>query len=113
MSVRPAQADRRKSPRIAVSLHAHCQIGTRYVKEALADVSVTGFFLRTREAVREGSPVRAAVALPGAEGPRFLTLVGQVARVTREGLGVMFSRRETSPSDLATLERYIHAVAGR
>lgn len=109
MSVSPGLADRRKSPRVPTSLHAHCQIGTRYVREALGDLSVTGFFLRTRETAAEGSPVRAAVAVPHAEGPRFLTLVGRVARVTRDGLGVMFSRRETSASDLSTLERFIDA----
>lgn len=107
MRVSPGKADRRKSRRVPTSLHAHCQIGTRYVREALGDLSVTGFFLRTREPVREGSPVRAAVALPQADGPRFLTLVGSVARVTREGLGVIFSRRETSATDLTALERFI------
>lgn len=107
MTLQDRSAERRKHPRIAVTLHAHCQIGTRYVKEALGDLSRSGFFLRTREAVPPGSPIRAAVAVPAADGPHFLTLVGQVARVTREGLGIVFSRRETSTSDLSALERYL------
>jgi hypothetical protein len=88
--------EKRGSPRIPVTLTAHCRIGNRYVKDAVADLSEGGLYLRTREPAREGTPVRVALALPFVDGPRYCTLVGLVARVDRDargflkGLGVSF-----------------------
>ncbi|MCU0697800.1 MAG: PilZ domain-containing protein [Myxococcaceae bacterium] len=89
--------EKRGSPRIPVTLTAHCRIGNRYVKDAVADLSEGGLYLKTREPAREGTPVRVALALPFTDGPRYCTLVGAVARVDRDargflkGLGVSFS----------------------
>jgi hypothetical protein len=89
--------EKRGSPRIPVTLTAHCRIGNRYVKDAVADLSEGGLYLKTREPAREGTPVRVALALPFIDGPRYCTLVGLVARVDRDargflkGLGVSFA----------------------
>jgi hypothetical protein len=94
--VRASGMEKRGSPRIPVTLTAHCRIGNRYVKDAVADLSEGGLYLKTREPAREGTPVRVALALPFGDGPRYCTLVGLVARVDRDsrgalkGLGVSF-----------------------
>lgn len=54
---------------------AHCRIGNRYVKDAVADLSEGGSYLKTREPAREGTPVRVALALPFGDGPKHCTLV--------------------------------------
>lgn len=84
-----AAQEKRGFPRIPVTLTAHCRIGNRYVKDAVADLSEGGLFLRTRESAREGTPVRVALALPFGDGPRYCTLVGAVARIDRDGRGVL------------------------
>ncbi len=56
--------EKRGFPRIPVTLTAHCRIGNRYVKDAVADLSEGGLYLKTREPAREGTPVRVALALP-------------------------------------------------
>jgi uncharacterized protein (TIGR02266 family) len=109
--------EKRVFRRLPVALTAHCRIGNRYVRDAIADLSEGGLYLRTREPAREGTPVRVAVALPHQEGPRFCTLVGSVARLDRDergilkGLGVSFSGEETAPLDRLTLQRYLAAAA--
>jgi uncharacterized protein (TIGR02266 family) len=95
--MRQEVSEKRGFPRIPVSLTAHCRIGNRYVKDAVADLSAGGLYLKTREPAREGTPVRVALALPFVDGPRYCTLVGAVARVDRDqrgvlrGLGVSFA----------------------
>lgn len=88
--------DKRTFPRIQVALTAHCRIGNRFVRDAVADLSEGGLYLKTREPARAGTPVRVALALPFPDGPRYCTLVGNVARIDRDsrgfskGLGVSF-----------------------
>ena len=99
----PESQEKRVFPRVVVSLTAHCQIGNRYVRDAVGDLSEGGLYLKTREPARPGMPVRVAIALPYADGPRFCTLVGEVARLDRDpkgimrGLGVSFSRQIANP----------------
>jgi hypothetical protein len=81
--------EKRGFPRIPVTLTAHCRIGNRYVKDPVADLSEGGLFLKTREPAREGTPVRVALALPFGDGPKYCTLVGSVARIDRDGRGVL------------------------
>ena len=96
----PSGPEKRNFPRIPVALTAHCRIGNRFVRDAVADLSEGGLYLRTREPARPGTPVRVALALPFADGPRYCTLVGSVARVDRDpkgtlrGLGVSFEGLE-------------------
>jgi hypothetical protein len=87
--MRDADMEKRGSPRIPVTLMAHCRIGNRYVKDAVADLSEGGLYLKTREPAREGTPVRVALALPFGDGPRYCTLVGAVARVDRDARGIL------------------------
>lgn len=88
--------DKRTFPRIQVALTAHCRIGNRFVRDAVADLSEGGLYLKTKEPARTGTPVRVALALPFPDGPRYCTLVGSVARIDRDarghskGLGVSF-----------------------
>lgn len=88
--------EKRREPRLPVALAAHCRLGDHYVRETLGDLSLCGLYLKTGEAAREGMEVRIALALPYVDGPRFCTLVGNVARVERDetgrisGLGVSF-----------------------
>lgn len=115
MSAVAAQRDQEKRtfPRINVSLTAHCRIGNRYVRDAVADLSEGGLYLRTREPAREGTPVRVALALPFGDGPRFCTLVGAVARVDRDprgylrGLGVSFTGEQIAIADREALMGFI------
>lgn len=88
--------EKRIYPRIAVALTAHCRIGNRFIRDAVADLSEGGLYLKTKEPARAGTPVRVALALPFSDGPRYCTLVGSVARIDRDsrgfskGLGVSF-----------------------
>src|SRR4051812_21036680 len=87
MSLPTGRLEKRGRQRVSVQLTAHCQLGTRFIKEPISDLSETGLFMRTRESAREGTPVRVALALPYSEGPRFCTLVGLIAWVDRDGHG--------------------------
>jgi hypothetical protein len=107
-----AAAEKRQARRVPVTLNAHCQLGTRYVREPITDLSIGGCYLRTREPVKAGASVRAAIALPWPDGPRYCTLIGSVARVVRDargqcGIGVCFSRREIASADWSTLEAFL------
>src|SRR5260221_12266281 len=88
--------EKRREPRLPVTLAAHCRLGERYLRETLSDVSLCGLFLRTEEGAIAGTPVRIALALPYVDGPRFCTLVGNVVRISRDeagrvrGVGVAF-----------------------
>jgi uncharacterized protein (TIGR02266 family) len=113
-----SEQEKRVFVRVPVVLTAHCRIGNRFIRDAVADLSEGGLYLKTREPAREGTPVRVALALPHEEGPRFCTLVGNVARVDRDkrgilkGLGVSFSTEEIGSSDYTTLQSFIsHAAA--
>lgn len=97
--------EKRGFPRIPVTLTAHCRIGNRYVKDAVADLSEGGLFLKTREAAREGTPVRVALALPFGDGPRYCTLVGSVARIERDGRGVLRGLGVSFTSELPAGDR--------
>ncbi|MHB8875719.1 MAG: PilZ domain-containing protein [Myxococcaceae bacterium] len=112
----PATAEKRLFPRLAVTLTAHCRIGNRYVRDPVGDLSLGGLFLRTRERAKEGTPVRVALALPSQHGPRYCTLVGNVARIEREGtifrgLGVSFSGEQIGAADRLALERFFSQAA--
>lgn len=108
--------EKRIHPRRPVALTAHCRIGNRFCKEAIADLSQGGLYMRTRELAAEGTPVRVALALPYADGPKFCTLVGCVARVDRDpkgrllGLGVSFDAKQTALHDRSTLSHFIAAA---
>lgn len=105
--------EKRVFPRIVVSLTAHCQIGSRYVRDAVGDLSEGGLYLKTREPARQGTPVRVALALPYADGPRFCTLVGEVARLDRDprgllkGLGVSFLSPQIAENDRVALHGFL------
>lgn len=108
------QSEKRVHPRVAVTLTAHCRIGNRFVRDAVADLSEGGLFLRTREPARPGTPVRVAIALPASDGVRFCTLVGSVVRVERDakghlGLGVSFSGEDITLGDRETLKGFVDA----
>jgi uncharacterized protein (TIGR02266 family) len=106
-------AEKRGSHRLPVQLTAHCQLGTRFIRDPIADLSESGLYLKTREPTREGAPVRVALALPYTDGPRFCTLVGRIARVDRDGrgtmmgVGVRFSAEEIAAVDRATLNTFL------
>src|SRR4051812_35203157 len=97
----PLRPEKRIHPRLAVALTAHCRIGNRFIRDAVADLSQGGLYLKTKEPAREGTPVRVALALPYEDGPKFCTLVGCVARIDRDprgrllGLGVCFDATQT------------------
>ncbi len=105
--------DRRVFPRIQVALTAHCRIGNRFVRDAVADLSEGGLYLRTREPARAGTAVRVALALPFTDGPRYCTLVGTVARVDHDarggtrGLGVSFEGLSTDVRDRESLRGFL------
>ena len=109
--------DKRVSPRVAVTLTAHCRIGTRYVRDFISDLSVSGLYLKTREPAREGTPIRVAVALPFSDGAKFCTLVGSIARVDRDqrgilrGLGVSFADDEIAPDDRDAISAFLQKQA--
>ena len=111
------EQEKRGFTRVPVSLTAHCRIGNRFVRDAVADLSTGGLYLKTKEPAREGTPVRVALALPHQEGPRFCTLVGNVARVDRDGrgilkgLGVCFDATEMGLHDRSTLARFIETAS--
>jgi hypothetical protein len=110
-------SEKRGSPRVPVALTAHCRIGNRYIRDPIGDLSLGGLYLKTREVAKEGTPVRVAIALPYSDGPRFCTLVGNVARQDRDvrgvlrGLGVSFAEEQIAATDRTTLELFIRAVA--
>lgn len=108
--------EKRVFVRVPVALTAHCRIGNRFIRDPVADLSEGGLYLKTREPAREGTSVRVALALPHLEGPRFCTLVGNVARVDRDprgilkGLGVSFASDEIGSTDFTVLQSYIQGV---
>lgn len=109
----PQVSEKRASRRVPVRLTARCQIGNRFVRDPIGDLSRGGLFLKTHEPAREGIPVRIALALPAEDGPQFLTLVGSVARVEKDergrlvGLGVSFSEEEIAQLDRAALDTFL------
>lgn len=109
--------EKRIFPRIQVALTAHCRIGNRFVRDAVADLSEGGLYLKTREPAPRGTQVRVAIALPFADGPRYCTLVGSVARVDRDGrglsrgLGVSFEGVETDVRDRDALRGFLTRAA--
>lgn len=109
----PLRTEKRSHPRLAVSLTAHCRIGNRFIRDAVADLSAGGLYLRTKEPAREGTEVRVAIALPYDDGPKFCTLVGNVARIDRDprgrllGLGVSFDDTQTALHDRTTLSAFV------
>lgn len=109
-------SEKRLFPRLPVSLTAHCRIGNRYVRDPIADLSLGGLFLRTRERAKAGTPVRVALALPSSGGPSYCTLVGSVTRVGHDGgvnrgLGVSFVGEEIDQADRRALERFVTQAA--
>lgn len=104
--------NKRTFQRIRVNLTAHCRIGNRFVREAIADLSEGGLYLKTKEPAPAGTLVRLALALPYPEGPRYCTLVGSVARADRNhrgfstGLGVSFDDH-TAVDDREALRGFI------
>ena len=106
-------SEKRIYPRVHVTLTAHCRIGNRFIRDAVADLSEGGLYLRTKEPAREGTPVRVALALPFLDGPKFCTLVGAVARVDRDargsarGLGVSFIGTEIGVTDRTALTGFL------
>lgn len=109
--------DKRTFPRIQVALTAHCRIGNRFVRDAIADLSEGGLYLKTREPARAGTPVRVALALPFPDGPRYCTLVGSVARIDRDarghskGLGVSFEGTDMQMADRDALKGFLSSAA--
>jgi hypothetical protein len=106
--------EKRSARRVPVSLTAHCRIGNRFVREPVADLSRGGLYLKSRQpGAREGIPVRVALALPHAEGPRFCTLAGQVVRLDRDsngrlcGMGVSFAADQIAQLDRTMLDDYL------
>ena len=110
------EQEKRVFARIPVVLTAHCRIGNRFVRDAVADLSEGGLYLKTREPAQEGTPVRVAIALPHHEGPKFCTLIGNVARIDRDsrgsskGLGVSFTSDEIGPTDYTALSSYLTGI---
>lgn len=110
-------SEKRSFPRVPVTLTAHCRVGTRFLRDVVADLSVGGLFLRTREPVRPGAEVRVALALPSSEGPRFCTLVGSVARIQKDGrgltqgVGVSFEGQDIAAGDRAALTGFLSQQA--
>lgn len=113
----PSLQEKRRSRRVPVTLTGHCRIGNRFVRDLVADLSLGGLYLRTREPVREGLPVRVAIALPGDEGPQFCTLAGSVARLVKDdkgrlvGIGVTFSKGEIPAADRDALQHFLARAA--
>lgn len=110
------QHEKRVFQRTPVTLTAHCRIGNRFVRDAVADLSEGGLYLKTKEPAQCGASVRVALALPDKEGPKFCTLVGNVARVEYDGrgalkgLGVSFAEEQMTAFDLHVLKSYLSAV---
>ncbi len=107
-------SEKRVFRRVPVSLTAHCQIGSRFVRDAVSDLSLGGLFLQTRALAREGTPVRVALALPfEADDTTVCSFVGAVARVDRDargflrGLGVAFSHHESSAAAREALAGFV------
>ena len=112
-----APHEKRATKRVPVNLTGHARIGTRFLKDPVADLSGGGLYLKTKEPFREGTPVRVAVALPDVDGPRICTLVGNVARLDCDekgrpiGIGVSFSPDQMSEPDIQTLAAWLQRVA--
>ncbi len=108
-----ASAEKRGFPRVKLTLTAHCRIGNRFVRDAVADLSEGGLYLKTKEPAREGTPVRVALALPFGDRPHYCTLVGNVARVDRDarglfrGIGVSFAEAEITSLDRQALTVFL------
>ncbi len=111
-------SEKREFLRIPVSLTAHCRLGNRFLREPVANLSLGGLFLKTRERTKEGTPIQVALALPYGDGPRFCTLAGTVVRVERDGkglpsgIGVSFANQPISPLDRLTLQRFVTLRGG-
>ena len=110
--------EQRRDIRLPVSLTAHCQLGSRFIRETLTDLSEGGLFLCTQEPAAEGTEVRVALALPHADGMKFCTLTGRIVRVQRaangfrEGLAVAFDEN-TSPFDKDMLRGFLSLWGSR
>jgi hypothetical protein len=105
--------EKRVFPRFHVELTAHCRIGNRFIRDTVGDLSEGGFYLKTKEPAREGTPVRAVLALPAEHGSRICTLVGNVARLDRDvkghlrGIGISFAGDQIASFDRRSLTDYL------
>ena len=96
--IKGSGADKRIFPRIQVALTAHCRIGNRFVRDAVADLSEGGLYLKTKEPARAGTPVRVALARPLPQGPQ---------KGHSRGLGVSFEGIDTNVRDREALKGFL------
>lgn len=100
-------SERRMEPRLPLTLAAHCQVGSAYVRSSVFDLSRTGLGLVTEEPWPPGTPVRVALALPHSEGPKFCTLAGKVVRAVAGAVGVQLDPDAGSAADRDVLQGFI------
>lgn len=110
-----ADADRRRTPRVAT--HIEVDYGTEgtYLFASITDISALGIFVRTDDPLPQGSRLElrfSPPALPGLVAGPPLLLAGEVVWVTKGeqcGMGVRFL--EVADGDEARLLELVRAIA--
>lgn len=82
-------AERRRQPRMDVQVSLGLQVSGRVVMARSRNFSATGVFIETGLNLELQTPVQIFLMPPGA--PQAIRLVGVVARVMPEGVGVAFA----------------------
>jgi uncharacterized protein (TIGR02266 family) len=102
----------REEPRVPVSIPLDFSIGDESYTSFLLNISASGFFLYTKEALLPGTLLQVKFVLPGAE--RVMDLKGIVRWSTKPGVGknyfngagVLFT--SISYEDKKTIRRFVH-----
>ena len=84
-------AERRETKRKIFSRpfpKAHCQISDAYFKASIANCSSNGAFIKTLRPLSVGQEIAITFSFPVSKNIRMVT--GEVARVTDEGVGIVF-----------------------
>jgi uncharacterized protein (TIGR02266 family) len=105
----PMNADRRMYPRAPLSGEVRCYVWNRPLQAEAVEISGNGMFVRTREALPEGTMLTLRLSLPGS--PRTFTTLAKVVRTVHGGVlrprgaGVHFE--DLGPADRRAIIEYV------
>jgi hypothetical protein len=79
--------ERRRNPRLPMSLTATCYIGEQAINDPLENISSAGLYLRTAADLKVDERARIVLSLPYIGGRRYCTVNGHVRRVDTDAGG--------------------------
>lgn len=82
------RSNERKHPRKPYLKEVEYATEDRVYQEFIQDISPSGLFIETRSPLAAGQEITLILSLPNHERP--IKIIGEVVRVTQEGIGVKF-----------------------